>query len=308
MKDAKIAVVGAGSIGLYYGGKLAAGGHDVSFLLRTGYEEAQRDGIRIHSPGSGDVHLSHPRVFRTTEEIGPVDLALIAVKVTANPALETLLPPLLGPGTMLLTLQNGLGNEDFLAERFGGGRVLGGLCFICLTRRTAAQVDHIGAGLVSIGEYGRPLQSRTRDLVAALERSGVEAKGVDNLAEERWRKLLWNIPFNGLAVAEGGLTVDRILADPALHAECRGLMEEVRAIAAAAGHEIEPEYVDFQIDRTYPMGAYQPSTLIDWLAGNELEIEPIWGEPLSAARRLDVPAPRLERLHGRLNEIAEKCS
>jgi len=300
VKEKKIAVVGAGSIGLYYGGKLAASGHDVRFLLRSGYEEARREGIRIHSPGTGDVHLAEPQVFRTTEEIGPVDLVLISVKVTANAALENLLPPLLGPETALLTLQNGLGNEEFLAGRFGGERVLGGLCFICLTRRSPAQVDHIGRGLLSIGEYERPAQPRTHALVDALTASGVSAQAVEHLAEERWRKLVWNIPFNGLAVAEGGLTVDRILADPALHDVTRALMHEVVDVANAHGHPVEKSYIDFQIDRTYPMGAYQPSTLIDWLAGNELEIEPIWGEPLRRAQAIGVATPHLASLYERL--------
>src|SRR5690242_13934497 len=94
VKEKKITVIGAGSIGLYYGGKLAAAGHDVHFLMRSGYEEALRDGIRIYSE-TGDVHLARPKVAKTTEEIGPSDLVIISLKTTSNHVLARLLPPLL---------------------------------------------------------------------------------------------------------------------------------------------------------------------------------------------------------------------
>lgn len=305
MKGKKIAVVGAGSIGLYYGARLAGAGYDVHFLLRAGLEEARREGIRVYSK-AGDLHLPTPQVYETPEAIGPVDLVIIGVKATANAALEKLLPPLLKEDTALLTLQNGLGNEEFLAERFGGERVLGGLCFVCLNRRTPASVDHIGHGTLSLGEYQRPPQARTQAIGAALRDGGIEVDVVENLAGERWRKLVWNVPFNGLAVAEGGVTVDALLADPRTEAECRALMAEVIAIAAAEGHEIPRSYIDFQIERTIPMGAYRPSTMIDWLAGHELEIAPIWEEPLQRARAADVAVPHLTALYEKLLSLQKK--
>lgn len=306
MENKTIAVVGSGSIGLYYGAKLAADGHDVRFLLRSGYEEATQEGIRIFSSGTGDVHLDRPQVFRTPQEIGPVDLVIVAVKATANTALPALLPPLLHENTALLTLQNGLGGEEFLAGHFGASRVMGGLCFVCLTRRTAASVGHVGKGTISIGEYNRPPLSRTREIVKALQATGIDSRLVEDLANERWRKLAWNIPFNGLAVATGGKTTDQILADPALHAECRALMDEVIFTANALGHSIEKEYADYHIERTYQMGPYKPSTLVDWLAGNELEIEPIWGEPLRRARETGLDMPHLEKLLDSLRSVASQ--
>lgn len=301
VKEMSIAIVGSGAIGLYYGGRLAAAGRDVRFLLRSGYEEAKERGIRIHAEGDLDVHVRAPKVFRTSGEIGPVDLVIIAIKATGNAALDDILPPLLHDGTMLLTLQNGLGNDDTLAEKYGAPRVLGGLCFICLNRITPASVNHLlKNSLLSLGEYARPPQPRTRALAGMLQHSGARVKLARDLAEERWRKLVWNIPFNGLAVAEGGLTVDRILADPALEAETRALMDEVIAAANALGHVIEPAYTGHQIERTYPMGPYKPSTLVDWLAGYELEIEPIWGEPLRRAKKAGVAVPHLETLYHRL--------
>jgi 2-dehydropantoate 2-reductase len=304
----KVAVIGSGSVGLYYGGKLAADGVDVHFLLRSGFDEASQRGISIFSVQGEDVHLKRPKIFRDVREIGRGDVVIVAVKSTSNNALEKLVPPLLHDETILLTLQNGLGNEELLAGRFGAERVLGGLCFVCLTRRTAASVDQFGHGTLSIGEYGGPPLARTRVLVEAFCESGIDARLVDDLGTERWRKLVWNIPFNGLAVAEGGLTVDKILDDRVLNARCRALMDETITAATALGHPIEKHYADLQIERTYPMGAYQPSTLVDWLAGRELEIEAMWGEPLRRAKRIGLSLPHLERLYERLKQLQTPSS
>lgn len=290
----KIAVVGSGSIGLFFGAALAARGGDIHFLMRSGYELALASGIRIHS-AEHPIFLPHPQAACEAHDIGPCDGVIVALKATANAALPALVAPLLGQATWILTLQNGLGNDEFLASHFGAERVMGGLCFICLTRRSPVEVDHVGHGTLSVGEFGRPPQDRTRQIVAGFLTAGVEARLAEDLALERWRKLVWNIPFNGLCTAEN-CTVDRVLADPALFQICRELMDEVRAVAAAEGHDIPASYAEHQIERTRPMGAYQPSTLVDFRAGNELEIEPIWGEPLRRAVAAGVPTPRLAEL------------
>lgn len=296
----KIAVLGSGSIGLYYGAKLAAAGEQVHFLLRSGHDEAARDGIRVFSP-DGDLHLHPVRAHRDTESIGPCDLVLVSLKTTQNDVLGNLVAPLLGPNTMLLTLQNGLGSDEALATEFGTERVLGALCFVCLTRRSPAQVDHFGHGTISIGEFGREPLSRTGQVTEAFRRTGIETRVVENLAAERWKKLVWNIPFNGLAVAEGGIAVDALLHR---HLdEVKALMAETISAAAAHGHFIRPDFIDLQIERTEKMGPYQPSTLVDYLAGRELEIDSIWGEPLRRARAAGVDVPHLENLHARLVAI-----
>ncbi len=179
--------------------------------------------------------------------------------------------------------------------------------FVSLDERRLS-VDHFGHGMLCIGEYaGSPL-ARTRLLVEAFCQSGIDARLVVDLATERWRKLVWNIPFNGLAVAEGGLTVDKILNDRVLKARCEALMNETITAATALGHPIEKEYADVHIERTYPMGAYQPSTLIDWLAGRELEIEAIWGEPLRRAKTVGLSLPHLQLLYERLKQLQSPSS
>lgn len=298
MRGKRIAVVGAGSIGLYYGAKLAAQGYDIRFLMRSGFGPAVESGIRIRSSGE-EFHLADPNVAADPRAIGRCDGVIVAVKATSNEFLPALITPLIGEATWILTMQNGLGNEEFLAGHFGAGRIMGALCFVCLTRSSPVVVNHFGHGTLSIGEFGRPPLDRTRELAGAFRSAGIETSLVDDLSGERWRKLVWNIPFNGLCTVEN-VPVDRVLEDPALYSKCRELMNEVRAIAASEGHDIPPSYADFQIERTRSMGAYLPSTLVDARAGNPLEIEPIWGEPLRRAKVSGTPAPQLAELYKRL--------
>ena len=137
----KIAVVGCGAVGSYYGAKLAHAGHDVHFLLRSDYEVVRQEGVLIRSP-EGDFHV-RPQGARDPGEIGLCELVLIGLKTTANDQFAKLLPPLVGPGTAVLTLQNGLGNEDQLARLFPAEQIMGGLCFVCLNRVAPGVIQHI---------------------------------------------------------------------------------------------------------------------------------------------------------------------
>lgn len=299
----KIAIIGPGAVGGYYGAMLARAGNNVHFLLRSDYDHVVEHGFEVFSP-LGDFVLHPVNAHRSPESIGLCDLIIVAAKATANDALPALIAPLLHETTAILTLQNGLGNEEFFAGHFGAERILGGKCFVCLNRIAPGTIRHIGHGIISIGEFGRPAQERTRELANRLRASGVSCQVCDDIAEVLWRKLVWNIPFNGLAIAAGqnrkGIDVGQILADPALHERTRALMHEVIAIARASGVSIEDEYAQFQIERTYPMGDYKPSSLLDWQNGHEVEVEPIWGKPLQRARELQVATPELERLYEQL--------
>ena len=292
----RIAIVGGGAIGLYHGGKLAQFGRDAHFLLRSDYETVRKRGLRLQSKNE-NVHVAKLTVYRSTQEIGPCDLVIVAVKTTSNAELPSLLAPLLGEKTMILTLQNGLGNEEFLAEQFGAERILGGICFICLNRTKPGVVERHDAGRLAIGEYLGYLQPRTHDIAWEFKRCGVVCSVVANLARERWRKLVWNIPFNGLSVVAGGIDTAKILADENLRLFSLELMDETIAIANACGHNLPTALALEEMKRTQLMGDFIPSTLVDYLAGRPLEIEPIWGEPLRRAKPLGVAAPRLEKLY-----------
>lgn len=295
LEECRIAVVGAGAVGCYYGGMLARAGYDVRFLMRSDLAHVREHGLVIRSGGE-DLSVA-AQAYGSSEEIGTCDLVIIALKATGNAALGEAIPSLLGPKTMLLTLQNGLGNEEYLAGRWGAERVLGGLCFVCLNRTAPGVIEHYDHGTLSIGEFGREPQERTEGVVAAFQQSGIEAHLVENLGTERWRKLIWNIPFNGLAIAGGGATVADVLGDDGLQALARNLMEEALEAANKLGHEIPADFVDFQIDRSWSAGAYKPSSMIDWQLGRPVEVEAIWGEPLRRGTAAGAKMVRLEMLH-----------
>lgn len=292
----KIAIVGAGAVGLYYGSKLAQTGETVHFLLRSGAKEAREQGIRVSST-EGSWLLERPNLATHPSLIGGCDLIIIALKTTANTILPELLPPLLKERSALLTLQNGLGNEAFLAKHFPGHPILGGLCFVCLNRSSPATVQHIGHGLISLGsqfEEDNPLLARVAE---NFRKAGIPIEIVPSLGEARWRKLIWNIPFNGLTIVSGEKTVDFIITSPLWLEKCLGLMNEVRRIARADGFLIEEAYLNQQIERTKAMGPYRPSSLVDYQQGLPIELEAIWGRPLQLAEEKDVDTPLLRELY-----------
>jgi len=311
----KIAVVGCGAVGSYYGAMFARAGPDVHFLLRSDFDVVRQKGVTVRSP-QGDFHVQ-PRCARTPEEIGICDAVLIGLKTTGNDQFPKLLPPLVGPSTAVLTLQNGLGNEEQLARLFPVEQILGGLCFVCLNRLEPGVIHHIAHGKVILGEFQRPPQARTHELAALLRRASVPCEVTDDLARTHWEKLVWNIPFNGLGVAgvagDDGLTdakfevrsanaagsvltTDKLLADPRWEKLVRELMQEVIAAAAGLGFEIPVAFAEKQVERTRTMGAYKASTLLDFEHGRPLELENMFLEPLRRAQAAGVPVPRLAAL------------
>ena len=292
----RIAIVGSGALGCYYGARLAKAGNDVHFLVHSGRAAIMARGIRVKTP-TERIHLKKVQAYATSAEIGACDLVIIALKATANDKLTKLLPPLMGPNTLVLTLQNGLGVEEPVAEVVGGEHVLGAICFIGSTRTAPGVIQCSFPGLMMVGEFGRPAQARTRDVAKLFEKAGVKCEAQDNLEELRWKKLVWNVPFNGLAIAAGGITTDVILADEGLRTLARRLMEELLEAAAKVGHDIPRPFMDLQFERTAKLGHYSPSSLIDFREGRPIELEEIWGEPVRRAKTVGAPVPRLEMLY-----------
>ncbi|MBT4665102.1 MAG: 2-dehydropantoate 2-reductase, partial [Opitutae bacterium] len=231
---------------------------------------------------------------------------IVAAKATANVKLGEILSPLVDENTCLLTLQNGMGNVERLVELFGDRRTIaGGLCFTCINRTSSTVVESIFPGYVQFGQVGQSLSIKAREIMGAFAEAGVDAREAASLEEALWRKLCWNVPFNGLSVASGGITTDKILADPELARRARSLMEELQQAATAYGVEIENRFLDSQFTLTEPMGPYKPSSLIDFLAGREVEVDAIWGEPLRRGEAAGVHMPELKKLHGELLAICK---
>lgn len=302
-----ITFVGPGAIGLFYAARLTEAGANVSLVLRSDYETVKEQGLLVK--GRNSELLIAPERIRacaSAQEAGPTELVIITLKNTANDQFEQLVSPLLGPDTAILTLQNGLGADEELARLFGAERILGGLSFIACNRTAPGVVECFHPGSITLGELGKPASDRARQIAECFEKAGIPTKAVDSLAEARWRKLIWNIPFNGLAITAGGITTDLILASPALALEVRALMDEVAGAAAALGYSIPEKFILSQIEVTPRLGAYKPSSLIDWAAGRAVEVEAIWGEPLRRALNAGAPMPRLSLLHALLSQLCPK--
>jgi 2-dehydropantoate 2-reductase len=320
----KIAMVGCGAVGSYYGAKLARSGLEVHFLLRSDYQTVLRDGIKVQS-FEGDFQV-RPKCARLPEEIGPCDLILIALKTTADQEYVRLLAPLVRNDSVLATLQNGLGNEEKLHELFPGRPVIGGLCFVCLNRIAPGVVVHLDHGKVVVGDFSPARADFGADKLASLFTSaGVSASMTENLALTRWEKLAWNIPFNGLGVASAGglesvlsgsvapgfqlgrcLTTDQLLAAHGWYSLVRELMAEVIGAARSLGLNIPDGLADKMMDHTRTMGAYKASTVVDFERRNPLELESIFLEPLRRAKLAGQEMPRLSALCKVLQELDKR--
>lgn len=315
----KIAIVGCGALGSYYGAKLSRDGQEVHFLLRSDYETVRRKGVCILS-GEGDFHVN-PKCARSPEEIGVCDLVIVGLKTTANDQFPKLIRPLVGESTAILTLQNGLGNEAILGNLFGAEKILGGLCFVCLNRVEPGVIRQIGVGKIIMGEFSGWPEPRTHDIASMFRHAGMPCDVVDNLEHAHWEKLVWNIPFNGLGVAgvagydavisgrlEGArlspcLTTMDLLSDARWEKVVRELMDEVIATAQALGLKVESSAAEKQIKRTRAMDAYKASTLVDFERGQPLELEAIFLQPLRHAQKVGLNTPRLAALCDVLQQL-----
>ncbi|MDR1817899.1 MAG: 2-dehydropantoate 2-reductase [Puniceicoccales bacterium] len=307
----KIAVIGAGAIGAYYGCALARAGHDVRFLLRSDLEAVRRDGFRVRIFAGGaagaaltdEFRIQPAAAFASTAEIGACDLVIIALKSTANDLFAKLLPPLDNGRTLFLTLQNGMGNAEQLAAIFGASRVAAGLCFVCINRVAPGVIENYQLGRIRFAEAAGTATARTHALAELFGVTGSECRVTDSLDKALWQKLCWNIPFNGLAIAAGGVTTDIIAGSAPLRELAEGLMREVQAAAGACGVEISDAHLAAQIPSVAGMGAYKPSSLIDYLAGRPVEVEAIWGEPLRRGEARGVAMGRLSALYSLLRYL-----
>jgi 2-dehydropantoate 2-reductase len=285
-------VVGCGAVGGLYGARLAAAGHDVAFVARSDVEVLRRDGLRLDSV-DGDVVLPPASfgVAASASQLAPPDVVILAVKTTSTVDVR----PLVGPGTTLAVFQNGLGVEAAAdAAAPGAAAVVGGMCFVCSAKAGPGHVRHADYGPVTLATHRGPAEA-AEHLAADLRGAGVEATVAAHLATARWRKLLWNIPFNGLTAVLGTGT-DELLASPSGRELVVALMGEVVAGARACGADLGPSDIDDMVNLTEKMVPYRASMALDLEAGRPLEHRAIYGEPVRAAAAAGAAMPRVEAL------------
>jgi 2-dehydropantoate 2-reductase len=296
-KNPVIAVIGAGAVGAYYGGRLAQHGHDVHFLLRSDYKHVSKNGWIIKSC-HGDFKLppGTMHVYDKAERMPKADWVIVTLKATANDQLESLIRPLVKEETKILTMQNGLGNEEHLAELFGPQRILGGLAFVCIHRLDPGVIHHIDHGYVRVGEFIESGSDKARAISEMFRKSKVECDVLDSLKRGRWAKLVWNVPFSGLGGALDTAT-DELLCSREGQELVRAIMQEVIAGARGCGVDLPESVIDQRMKETSTMGSYKSSMQIDREHRRPMEVEAILGEPVRQAALAGVAMPIVAELY-----------
>jgi 2-dehydropantoate 2-reductase len=315
----RYAVLGTGALGGFYGAKLQQAGLEVHFLVNRDYEVVKQRGLIVESV-DGDFRLPLVQSYLTVQAMPACDVVIVALKTTHNNLLPELLSTVVAPHGVVLVLQNGLGIEPTVAEIVGSQRVMGGLCFLCSNKIGPGQIRHVDYGQITLGDYAtnpttgqiyQPcgITSRMQQIAADFQRAGIAIELAEDLFLARWKKLVWNIPFNGLSVVLNATTAE-MMADPAAHALAESLMQEVLQAAAATLQALSPvpqpqrriptEFIQTMLDYTQSMKPYRTSMKIDYDEQRPLELEAIFGNPLRLAAQAKLVLPQIQMLYQQL--------
>lgn len=298
------AVIGAGGVGGYFGGRLAYSGRQVCFLLHSDYEYVCKHGLRIDSC-RGDFVVNPVRAYCSPEDLPVCDVVLVALKTVNNALLPSLLSRVAGPDTLVVLIQNGIGMEGDLQEAMPGLQIAAAMAYICTAKTGPGHISHMDLGSLTIANYSCRDQTRFEALVQDFKESGVETSVAEyNLA--RWRKAVWNMPFNGMTVALDTST-DALLSNPATRTLIYEQMLEIIGAANACGVTgLDPSYADKMMELTYKMNPYKPSMKLDYDCGRPMEIEYLYSRPLALAAAAGCPMPRLQMLEAQLRFLSNK--
>lgn len=294
-------IIGTGGIGGYYGGCLARAGKEVHFLLHKDYNFVREHGLQVNSC-RGDFHLDGVNAYDNSTDMPASDVVIVALKSINNPLLKDLLPPLLKPDTLVLLIENGIGVEAQVQAMFPQALLAAGLAFICTVKTGPGVIHHQDLGKLTIAPYTPGAEQRTAEVIRDFTEAGLKAVTAEYL-EARWKKQVWNMPFNGMTVALNTST-DALMANPSTAALIRAQMLEVIAAARALGvKNIDENFADLMLEMTAGMKPYAPSMKLDHDFGRPMEIGAIYTEALRQAREAGCPMPRLEMLEAQLRFI-----
>lgn len=301
----RYAIIGTGAIGAYYGAKLAHAGNDVHFLLHSDYDYVKEHGLQVDSC-DGSFHLDAPQVYHSTADMPDADVVIVALKTTNNSRLlPELLTPLLHTDPTVLLIQNGIGVEADVQKMFPKTQLAAGLAFICSAKSEPGRVNHQCYGSINIGNYSCHDTAQLKRLIADFDAAGVKAAEVD-YHEARWKKAVWNMPFNGMTVALGAQT-DKILANAATRQLIYDQMLEVIGAAQALGVKgLDSTFADKMIESTLQMTPYSPSMKLDYDFRRPMEIEYIYSHPIAEARAAGFDMPKLAMLEAELRFLDAK--
>ncbi|TAF54194.1 MAG: 2-dehydropantoate 2-reductase [Oscillatoriales cyanobacterium] len=286
MTNRNYAIVGTGALGGFYGARLQKAGLEVNFLLRSDYERVKKHGLIVESP-EGDFTLPQVRAYREAHKMPKCDVVIVALKTTQNHLLPKLLPPLLKDNGAVLVLQNGLNTEPEVAKIVGAERVVGGLCFLCSYKVSPGHICHLDYGTITARDF---------------KRAHIPIKMSEDLLLSRWKKLVWNIPYNGLSVILQART-DELMANPDTLILVEEIMGEVVAGAKSCDRIIPDDFIPHMLEYTEKMKPYRTSMKIDYDESRPLEVEAIFGNPMRVAQKAGIKLPQIEVLYRMLKFV-----
>jgi len=290
----KYGIIGTGAIGGYYGARLAQKGQDVHFLLHKDYEYVCEHGLQVDSC-DGSFHLDQPNVYKSTADMPACDVVLVGLKTINNHLLPHLLPPLLHEHTLVVLIQNGSGVEADVQQMFPNVQLAAGLAFICSAKTEPGRVSHQCYGQINLGNYSCKDEALLQQVVAHFNEAGVKAGQVE-YHEARWKKAVWNMPFNGMTVALHTQT-NLLLRHPATRQLIREQMMEVIGAARHLGvRNIDEKFADKMLQVTDEMTPYSPSMRLDYDYHRPMELHYLYARPIEIARQAGFAMPRLEML------------
>lgn len=300
----RIAVMGAGSVGGYFGARLAASGEEVAFIGRGEHLKAMcRAGLKIKSV-LGDLHIWS--LFTSDPEaVGPVDLILFCVKSYDTDAAGKRLAPLLGEKTKILSLQNGVDNPRKLAKLWGKSKTLAGVVYIAARVSSPGTVQHLARGEIAVGELDGGIGEETRALQQVFSEAQIPCAISREIHKVLWEKLVWNAAFCAISCLTGASATEILESDSLskLALECMG--EAIEA-AKCEGVRLEPSVVEESLSLSRGLGDFKPSMLQDLEAGKPLEYEAFNGIVVKLLRQGGKEGPVNEVFYGALKFLDKR--
>ena len=291
-------IIGTGAIGGYYGARLAQSGQEVHFLLRSDYDYVKEHGLQVDSC-NGSFHLDNPHIYNNSSDMPVCQVVLVCLKSINNQKLKELLPPLLDKDTLVVLIQNGIGVEEDIQKMFPGTALAAGLAFICSAKTEPGRVNHQCYGQINIGNYSCKNEALVQQVIDEFNAADVKAGQVE-YQEARWKKAVWNMPFNGMTVALNTQT-DLLLKNPATRQLIREQMMEVIGAAQHLGvKNIDASFADLMIQMTDEMTPYSPSMKLDYDFHRRMEIYYLYTRPIEIAQKAGFNMPKLAMLEAEL--------
>lgn len=301
----RIAVMGTGAVGGYFGAKFSAAGHEVIFIARGAHLAAlKQSGLYVES-FQGNLHIASA-IFTDDPAVGgTVDLVLFCVKSYDTDIAAIAIAPLMAPTTRILSLQNGVDNPSRIAQTWGAERTLAGVVYLGAQLVRPGTVRHSSGGKIVFGELDGSIHEPTRRIEGALAAANIPCEASADINKAQWRKLLWNAPFCALSCLTRA-TAREIVESPSLRQLAIDCMAEVCAAAKTQGFDLAPEWIDETIEFSHSLGDFKPSMLQDLEAGKPLEFEAFNGVVVNLLRQAGREAPTNQVFYGALSYLDKK--